>query len=672
MKAAWYIRRLRRMDAAEIARRGRDELLKRSWRRRQVMDARRDPLPVPHTVPRWASSLSHRDPSNFPTQPAARLIAAADRILAGGWPVFDRIREDMAPSPDWFFDPTTRRLAPQHAYAFDIDHRSAERTGNVKYVWEISRHHHLTVLAAAYYLTEDDRYAEHAARHLSSWWEANPFLSGVHWTSGIELGVRLIAWVWMRRLLGGWKAVHTLFDHNPLFLRQLHHHQEYLSRFGSHGSSANNHLIAEAAGQFAACCAFPYFAQTAAWRSNAAAVLAQELDRQTFACGLNRELASEYHGFVLELGIVAALEGERAGRPLGTASWHTLRRMTDAIAATLDSRLRPPRQGDGDAGIALLLDAPDFDRWRSLLATGEALFGTCSWWPAFPRDDLRTGFLKSFAAAPRLDGERPPARPSAFPDAGMVILRDETPSPEEIWCRCDHGPHGYLAIAAHAHADALSVEVRHGGIDILADPGTYLYQAAGAWRGYFRSTLGHNTLELAGAEQSVSGGDFLWMLQAGASLLHLEGEDDGRGAEWHAAHDGYARLPVPARHERVVRLDRLQRRLKIIDSAGPSGSWPCRLAFHLGPDIACRLGDSAAELAWTAASGRRVASLILPAALAWSLHRGETDPPLGWYSPRFGEKVATTTLLGTGHIAAGAALVTELRFDSSDAGGDAC
>ena len=59
------------------------------------------------------------------------------------------------------------------------------------------------------------------------------------------------------RLAGG----RALFDDNPEFLRQLHHHQEYLARLSSHGSSANNHLIAEQAGQFAACCAFPYFAR---------------------------------------------------------------------------------------------------------------------------------------------------------------------------------------------------------------------------------------------------------------------------------------------------------------------------------------------------------------------------------------------------------------------------
>src|SRR2546430_10239843 len=39
------------------------------------------------------------------------------------------------------------------------------------------------------------------AAHLRSWWAANPPLRGPHWVSGIELGIRLLSWVWTRRLL---------------------------------------------------------------------------------------------------------------------------------------------------------------------------------------------------------------------------------------------------------------------------------------------------------------------------------------------------------------------------------------------------------------------------------------------------------------------------------------
>src|SRR6202012_2469501 len=103
-------------------------------------------------------------------------------------------------------------------------------------------------------------------------------------------------------------------------------------------------------------------------------------------------------------------------------------------------------------------------------------------------------------------------RPSHLPDAGVAILRThngQTPEVRqdgEIWCRCDGGPHGFLSIAAHAHADALSVEVRCGGVDILADPGTYCYHGEPEWRKYFQSTIGHNTVEVDGQWQSLRGG----------------------------------------------------------------------------------------------------------------------------------------------------------------------
>ena len=164
----------------------------------------------------------------------------------------------------------TGRRAPADRYAFRINHRSEQQTGNVKQVWEISRLHHLTLLAMAWYLTGDDRYAERIAAQLRSWWEQNPFLSGVHWTSGIEIGIRLISLTWIRRLLDGWPGVRALFDDSDLAVQQIRWHQEYLAAFRSRGSSANNHVVAEAAGQLVASCAFPWFAESDRWRESAA------------------------------------------------------------------------------------------------------------------------------------------------------------------------------------------------------------------------------------------------------------------------------------------------------------------------------------------------------------------------------------------------------------------
>ena len=138
----------------------------------------------------------------------------------------------------------------------------------------------------------------------------------MHWTSGIELGIRLISWTWIRRLLNDWPEITDLFEHNELALRQIYWHQSYLAAFQSRGSSANNHVIAEAAGQLVGACAFPWFRKSARWRADAAALLEKELHANTFPSGVNRELATDYHGFVSELGLYAALEADMSGHPL--------------------------------------------------------------------------------------------------------------------------------------------------------------------------------------------------------------------------------------------------------------------------------------------------------------------------------------------------------------------
>src|SRR5205814_4695598 len=136
------------------------------------------------------------------------------------------------------------------------------------------------------------------------------------------------------------------------------------------------------------------------------------------------------------------------------------------------------------------------------------------------------------------------------------------PRADELWCRCDSGPHGFLSIAGHAHADALSIEVRHGGVDVLADPGTYCYLADGEARRYFRSTLGHNTLEIAGEDQARSGGPFLWLSAPESVLVEATGLDEGPKARWSTCHHGYATRAGRAIHRRAVVLDRHERRIR--------------------------------------------------------------------------------------------------------------
>jgi len=577
------------------------------------------------------------------------LVAAAASLLQGRWEILGASRTDLA-APDWYLDPITGRRAPQEKYAFRIDYRSETETGNVKQLWELSRHQHLTVLAAAWFMTRDDAYAERVADQLRSWWLENPFLSGVNWTSGIEVGIRLISWVWIRRLLDGWQGASALFEKSSLAVEQVYWHQKYLAALRSRGSSANNHVIAEAAGQLICSCAFPWFTESVRWRASAAALLERELLRNTFPSGMNREQATDYQGFVAELGILAAVEADITDHPLSAETWQRLCRTIDAVAAELDETQRAPRQGDSDDGRALLIDPPDLNRWASLLATGSALFGPAPWWPNCTAGLMST-LIGSLTNRPAAVPGRPTFRPSHFADAGLTLLRTKPGTGPEIWCRCDAGPHGYLSIAAHAHADALAIELRYGGIDIFADPGTYCYHGEPEWRCYFRSTLGHNTVELAGQDQSLSGGPFLWIRHAETGGVEVDVDEDSMVQRWSAEHRGYEALVPPARHRRTVELDRRARHLSIVDQIETVGRHAVRMAFHLGPMVSAEFAEGVAGLRWPMReeTGCHSATIALPDCLRWTMHRGECEPILGWYSERFGVKQPATTLLGEGH-----------------------
>jgi hypothetical protein len=652
------------MSAGEVAWRARDMAMHAAWGRRQVRPgAPLGPVPARSGVP-ITSVLPPGTAKSVPEAAKNDLLVTADAILDGRFEILGVDRTDIS-DPDWFRDPITGIRAPDATYAFKIDHRRESVTGNVKQVWEVSRLHHLTLLSAAWYLTGDEKYASAVDTQLRSWWGANPFLSGINWTSGIELGIRLISFTWIRRLLDGWAGTPALFEDNELAVAQIYWHQKYLATFESHGSSANNHAVAELAGLLVATSAFPWFAESRRWRDESKLSFERQINRNTFRSGLNREQASEYHDFVTELALVAAVEGEACGEPLHPKILEVIGMMLDAEAATIDTQGRAPRQGDGDDGHALVLDATLVPRSSVILATGASLVGAAHWWPEVVQGVTSTLLGSLCPPGVQITGPRSEGRPSHFIDAGFTLLRAEPEGHAEIWCRCDGGPHGYLSIAGHAHADALSVEVRYGGVDILADPGTYCYHGEPEHRRYFRSTLGHNTVELARTDQSLAGGPFMWLRHARTRGVEIDWNGPGSPRTWSAEHDGYETLDPPATHRRTVNLDAPVGRIDILDVVTTAGAHPIRLAFHLGPYVECDLEGNIARLEWkqTGEGQTGSATLELPASCTWLIHRGEREPLLGWYSSSFGTIEPTTVLVGQANCEPGrTVLQTALEF----------
>lgn len=103
----------------------------------------------------------------------------------------------------------------------------------------------------------------------------------------------------------------------------------------------------------------------------------------------------------------------------------------------------------------------------------------------------------SLAAAPDLAAHLPaaPEGLAVFPDTGYAVLRQGG-----LWLAFDCGPLAPPFLPAHAHADALSVQVWHHGAPVVVDPGSSTY-APGPLRDEERSTAAHATVCVDGRDQ---------------------------------------------------------------------------------------------------------------------------------------------------------------------------
>jgi hypothetical protein len=661
----WYVRRLRGMSAGEIAWRLRSHL-------RDTVDRARVGLgrvPRPHDLDRALSAApgfpvtdlspgGWRDARGEERSWCDALVAQADRAAAHRLSFFDLEDRHLGDPIDWNRDHSAGKAAPM-GFAAGIDYRDFAETGDCKLVWEPSRHQHLVVLGRAYRATGDARYAQAVAGQLRSWLDQCPFGQGMQWRSPLELAIRLINWVWALGLVEGAGVIE-----GPLRERVLHaawlHMWDVVRKF-SQGSSANNHVIGEAAGVFIGASYFTGFADAAGWRRRSAAVLERECLAQTHADGGNKEQAFAYHLFVLEFLLLAWQVGRATGQPFSAAYGSAVERMLEFAGAMGEAGDEPPAYGDADDGYVLDLGEPR--RPEPLLATGALLTGRGDlkrWSGGFRQStrwllgqDARTRFEALPVEAPAALASR------AFPDTGYYLLQSGTPSgADRIGVLFDCGELGFGSIAAHGHADALSVTLRAFGTDVLVDPGTYDYFTHAEWRRYFRSTAAHNTVEIDERDQSQMLGLFLWGDRAHARCVRFQ--PDAAGGEVTGEHDGYERgLEDPVSHRRTVRLEGAARAVTVVDEIHTDGYHRAAVRFHLAEH--CRVAARDGNRIEIRVADRGVVILEMDSRLAVDTLEGSTAPIGGWVSRGYHRKVPATTLVGRAECAGDTVFVCRIE-----------
>jgi len=596
--------------------------------------------PMPETGDDWTYRLQLEDPIALaramrPRIPAAdleRLRNRADLAVTGRIRCFGRWFADFGNPIHWHRSPITGEAWDSTTAWFRA--LGDERPGDVKYAWEVARFPHAYELAraATFFPERAERYATLLAMQFDHFIESNPVGFGIHWASGQEVGFRLLAWVFaldvlLLRTRSGASAERRVAAALVDGARHIEQHLDY-ARIAVY----NNHLLSEAVALFAVGVLQQDDPDAARWRDVGRRILDEEAERQFYEDGGYIQQSHNYHRVALQDYLWAYTFARSLGDRPSDVWLRALDRSLDFLVAhqnPADGRL--PNYGSNDGALPSPLAACDFTDMRptlqavSVLVRGERLYEPGPW------DEATAWFLGVRALDAPL--RKPARRTMSFGATGSHVLRGDDPGCFAAF-RC-----GTLR-DRFSQIDMLHLDVWWRGLNVLVDPGSFQYNAAPEWHEHFMRTAGHNTVTVDGLDQMRHHRQFKILYWTKAMLRRST--DDPWTAVVEGEHYGYRRHPGGAVHRRSVIFVKDDLWI-VVDRIEGDGVHDLRLHWLGG------------EFPWTAVEhGMNLSTPAGPfslrvfdaagAPLAATVAAGATDPPRGWLSRYYGEKVAVPSL----------------------------
>ena len=647
----WYIDRLAAMSFKEVILR-----VKRKLMEPLVCKAiKNEKLTAsPAEILSFANTFIGCRPITLDKQPISdsylkELIKNADDVCNGKISLFNKNLQLDNPV-NWFIDYANKVECPRIDTA-KLNYRKSERGGDIMFIWWLNRHQHLMPPAISYFATGNQKYADVIITQLQSWLNDCPYPIGPAWSTGIEAGIRLVTWSWLFRFLfANGRPGNCSDDFLASWMLSIKQHVHYIDTHWAQYSSANNHIIAEAVGVLAAVDTWPQLFSDKDHKKTCRDILKTETRKQISYDGVNKEQSTSYHAFVLEL-LINAYHFDNVIREQLSEEIRKMGAFLDAIAINTNSI---PDIGDSDNAVASGI-IPRSEKYYSYVADAARSIAS----------QKNLSSIQSIAGPAELYcGTEILAKNEGsstyFEDGGYAIWKSSLGSELNVNLCMNLADLGYGNLAAHGHADALSFTLAINNEPVLIDPGTYAYHSEEKWRNYFKGTSAHNTLMINGLNQAEIKGPFLWTDKYYVHTDHVVMSNDQLDIK--AEHDGYYRDDMVIEHRRELSWHPMLEKWIIRDELVGNGTYNVELFFHVHPDrkvikqSSCLFKISGSDynlfIKFSSHFKTRVAC-------------GETDPPLGWFSPILGEKVPSPTIVAKGKVVGFDNIFTELFIEKT-------
>ncbi len=215
---------------------------------------------------------------------------------------------------DWHLDFKSGYRWKEFTWHRDV--RYGHKPGvDIKLPWELARMQHLPMLAWAYALAKDgadgfcppDKYATEYRNQILDFIANNPPRFGVNWCCTMDVGIRIVNWLFAYDLFRGFGVT---FDQEfeMILARSTYEHGKHcIANLEYSPELRNNHYLSDIAGLLFTAAYLESSTETDCWLSFAMQELLSEMEYQFHPDGSNFEASTNYHCLSTEIMLHCAI-----------------------------------------------------------------------------------------------------------------------------------------------------------------------------------------------------------------------------------------------------------------------------------------------------------------------------------------------------------------------------
>jgi len=275
----------------------------------------------------------------------------------------------------------------------------------------------------------------------------------------------------------------------------------------------NNHAITETLALYLGGTLYPSMPDAIVWKQKGKAWFEEEIAYQVYEDGTFLQYSMNYHRIVVQLLTWGIVLSEKNGERFSDTVYDRARKSVIFLRTCMtEEKGWLPNYGANDGALFFGLGNTHYRDYRPQLQALANTLGMTAGIAGTFEDRSWYGIGKTVT-----DHWTPSHGAHSFEKGGYYIIR-ETDTLTFIKCGSYKD--------RPSQADNLHIDIWYKGKNILIDAGSYKYNTDDDTIRYFSGTRSHNTIMLAGNDQMLKGGRFIWYYWTKSATAALTSDEN--------------------------------------------------------------------------------------------------------------------------------------------------